>query len=86
MSNKNKSISLRLNEELYNMVNTNSNNLHMTESEYIRSLISNAAPVTENHNQEIAAILCKIHIRLSELALEDEEITKEVHRICRMLS
>ena len=86
MKNKNKPISLRLNDELYNIVNININNLHMSNSEYIRSLIANAVPVTENHNQEIASALCKIHVRLSELDLENEEIAKEVHRICLMLS
>ena len=86
MKNKNKPISLRLNGELYNIISINSNNLHMTNSEYIRSLIANAVPVTEKHNQEIASVLCKIHIRLSELDLEDEEIAKEVHHICLMLS
>ena len=57
----------------------------MTNSEYIRSLITNAVPVTENHNQEIASIMCKIQIRLAELGLEDENISKEVNRLCRML-
>lgn len=85
MKNKDKTISLRLNEEIYNIVNTNSNNLHMTNSEYIRSLITDAIPVTENHNQEIASIMCKIQIRLAELGLEDEDISKEVNQLCRML-
>lgn len=85
MKNKDKTISLRLNEEIYNVVNTNSNNLHMTNSEYIRSLITDAKPVTENHNQEIASIMCKIQIRLAELGLEDEKISKEVNQLCRML-
>lgn len=78
MKNKNKPISLRLNEKEYNILSTNSNYLHMTNSEYIRSLITNAVPVTENHNQEIASIMCKIQIRLAELGLESEEITKEI--------
>ena len=85
MKNKNKPISLRLNDELYNIVNINSNNLHMSNSEYIRSLIANAVPVTENHNQEIASIMCKIQIRLAELGLESEEISREVNQLCRML-
>lgn len=85
MKNKDKTISLRLNEEIYNIVNTNSNNLHMTNSEYIRSLITDAIPVTENHNQEIASIMCRIQIRLAELGLEDENISKEVNQLCRML-
>lgn len=85
MKNKDKTISLRLNEELYNNVNINSNNLHMTNSEYIRSLITNALPVTENPNQKIAPIMCRIQIRLAELGLEDEEISKEVNQLCRML-
>ena len=85
MKNKDKTISLRLNEEIYNIVNTNSNNLHMTNSEYIRSLITNAIPVTENHNQEIASIMCKIQIRFAELGLAYETISKEVNQLCRML-
>lgn len=85
MKNKDKIISLRLNEEIYNIVNTNSNNLHMTNSEYIRFLITDAIPVTENHNQEIASIMCKIQIRLAELGLEDENISKEINQLCRML-
>lgn len=85
MKNKNKPISLRLNEKEYNILSTNSNNLHMTNSEYIRSLIANAVPVTENHNQEIASIMCRIQIRLAELGLESEEISKEINKLCRML-
>ena len=85
MMNKNKPISLRLNEKEYNILSTNSNNLHMSNSEYIRSLITNATPTTENHNQEIATIMCKIQIRLAELRLEDENITKELNQLCRML-
>ena len=85
MKNKDKTISLRLNEELYSVVNTNSNKLHMTNSEYIRSLITNAVPVTENRSQKIASIMCNIYICLAELGLEDENITKEVNQLCRML-
>ena len=29
--------------------------------------------------------MCKIQIRLAELGLEDEKISKEVNQLCRML-
>lgn len=86
MKNRNKTVSLRLNEEEYNALDISSNNLHMTISQYLRSMINNTTPAMENHNQEIATMICKLYIRLNELGLENEEITDEVHRLCQMLS
>lgn len=86
MKNKSNTISVRLDDRLFYLISNNSSKLHISNSEYIRSLLSNIHPVEENHNQEIATALCKLHIRLSELGLEDEEVSREVFRLCQMLS
>lgn len=85
MKNKDKTISLRLSNKEYTILESNSNKLNMSNSNYLRSLISNALPAEVNYRQNIAPIMCKIQIRLTELGLEDEEITKEVNQLCRML-
>lgn len=85
MKNKDKTISLRLSNEEYSILESNSNNLNMSVSKYIRSMLNNALPAEINYRQYIAPIMCRILIRLSELGLEDEEITKEVNKLCRML-
>lgn len=77
MKNKDKTISLRLSNKEYSIIESNSN--------YLRSLINNALPVEVDYRQNIAPIMCKIQIRLTELGLEDEEITREVNQLCRML-
>lgn len=85
MKNKDKTISLRLSNEEYSILESNSNNLNMTTSQYLRSMINNALPAETDYRQYIAPIMCKIQIRLSELGLKDEEISKEVNNLCRML-
>ena len=85
MKNKDKTISLRLSNKEYTILESNSNKLNMSNSNYLRSLISNALPEEVNYRQTIAPIMCKIQIRLAELGLEDEEITREVNQLCRML-
>lgn len=85
MKNKNKTISLRLSKEEYTILESNSNNLNMTVSNYIRSIISNTTPNNVDYRQTIVPVICKIQIRLTELGLEDEAITKEVNQLCRML-
>lgn len=85
MRNKDKTISLRLSNKEYTILESNSNKLNMSNSNYLRSLINNALPVEVDYRQTIAPIMCKIQIRLTELGLEDEEITKEVNQLCRML-
>ena len=85
MKNKDKTISLRLSNKEYTILESNSNKLNMSNSNYLRSLINNALPAEVDYRQTIAPILCKIQIRLAELGLEDEEITKEVNQLCRML-
>lgn len=85
MKNKDKTISLRLSNEEYSILESNSNNLNMNTSQYLRSMINNALPAEINYRQYIAPIMCRIQIRLNELGLEDEEISKEVNNLCRML-
>ena len=85
MKNKDKTISLRLSNEEYAVLESNSNNLNMTMSQYIRSSINNALPAENNYRQYIAPIMCKIQIRLAELGLEDDEIVKEIDKLCLML-
>lgn len=86
MKNKSNTLCIRLDDRLTNIISNNSNKLHISNSEYVRSLICNAVPVGENHSQEIVSILCKLNIRLNELGLEDEEISREVYELCQMLS
>ena len=85
MKNKDKTISLRLSNKMYTIIESNSNKLNMSNSNYLRLLISNALPAEVNYRQSIVPIMCRIQIRLTELGLEDEEITKEVNQLCRIL-
>ncbi|MBQ8230916.1 MAG: hypothetical protein IJZ34_03150 [Lachnospiraceae bacterium] len=85
MKNKDKTISLRISNKEYSILESNSSNLNMTMSNYLRSMINNALPTEVNYRQSIAPIMCKIQIRLAELGLEDEEISKELNNLCRML-
>ena len=85
MKNKDKTISLRLTNEEYSILEFNSSNLNMSISQYIRSMINNALPTQINYRQYIAPIMCKTQIRLAELGLEDDEIVKEIRKLCLML-
>ena len=49
MKSKDKTISLRLTNEEHSIVESNSNNLNMTTSQYIRSMINNALPSETNY-------------------------------------
>lgn len=86
MNKKSNTISLRLSNEEYNIINTNCNNLNMNPSQYLRSLIHEANPVSKDYRQVIVPTICEMYIRLQELGLEDDEITKKVHNLCQMLS
>lgn len=83
---KKKTISIRLDSNEYSILSNNSKNHNMNNSKYIRSLILGAPLTAENHNQEIATVLCKLHVRLTELGLNNEEIAQEVQKLCQMLS
>ena len=85
MKNKDKTISLRLSNEEYSILESNSNNLNMNTSQYLRSMINNALPAETDYRQYIAPIMCNIQIRLAELGLEDDEIVKEIRKLCLML-
>ena len=85
MRNKDKTISLRLTNEEYSIVESNSNNLNMNTSQYLRFMINNTLPAETDYRQYIAPIMCRIQIRLVELGLEDDEIVKEIRKLCLML-
>ena len=86
MKNKIKSISIRLNTEEYTKLSNISNLNHLSNSEYIRSLINRINPVENHHSAEIASVLSRLYIKLGELGIEDESIAKEVEALCRTLS
>lgn len=86
MNKKSNTISLRLSNEEYNLININCNHLNMNPSQYIRSLINGTNPVSVDYRQIIAPMICEMYIRLQELGLEDDEITKKVHDLCQTLS
>ena len=85
MKRKN-TLSIRLTNNELDTININSRRLQMTNSEYLRSLIHNAVPAAVDYRQDIAPVICKIYVRLQELGLDEEDITKEVHALCQMLS
>lgn len=85
MENKDKTISLRVSNEEYKIIESNSKNLNMSISNYIRYMIHNTLPAEVNYRQYIAPIMCRVQIRLAELGLEDDEIVKEIRKLCLML-
>ena len=86
MKKKNHTLSIRLTNNELDTVNINSRRLQMTNSEYLRSLIHNAVLAAVDYRQDIVPVICKIYVRLQELGLDEEDITKEVHALCQMLS
>lgn len=86
MKNKTKSISIRLNTEEYTKLSNISNLNHLSNSEYIRSLINRTNTVENYHSAEIVSVLSRLYIKLGELGIGDEAIAKEVEALCRTLS
>ena len=86
MKNKTKTIRIRLKKEEYIRLTNISNNHNKTNSEYIRSLIDDNKPGINNHAPEIAASLARLYIRLEELGIGEEAVSKEVDALCRTLS
>jgi len=43
-------------------------------------------PNNKNYNPQIASLLSRLYIRLSELGISEEEIAKEVYALCQILS
>lgn len=85
MRDKTKSITLRLNNREYTIASNNSKNCNMSISQYIRSLINGNVLSEKNNNPEILRLICRLHIFFQEKGLEDEEIEKEIDRLCQML-
>ena len=86
MKKKNNTLSIRLTNNELDTININSHRLQMTNSEYLRSLINNTVPAAVDYRQDIAPVICKIYVRLQEMGLYEDDITKEVHALCQMLS
>lgn len=86
MKDKKYSITIRLTEDDYNTITNNSKNQRMTVSDYIRAMVHNALPNGVDYRQDIAPIICRIYIQLQKLGINEEDITKEVHTLCQMLS
>ena len=85
-NNKKNSITIRLNNNELGIVNINSRDLNLSKSEYIRSLITERKSVEVDYRKDIVPVLGNIYVKLQELGLEEENITKEVHKLCQMLS
>lgn len=85
-NNKNNSITIRLTNNELGIVNINSRDLNLSKSEYIRSLITERKSVEVDYRKDIVPVLGNIYVKLQELGLEEENITKEVHKLCQMLS
>jgi len=82
---KNNSISIRLTDKELNILNSYKDHYHMNNTQVISFLLNNNIPQTQ-HQQEIAGTVCRIYIRLHELGLADDTITKEVQKLCQILS
>lgn len=85
MRNKTNSITLRLNNSEYTVVSNNSKNCNMNISQYMRSLINGGVTSKKNNNSEIMRLICRLHICLQEKGIEDEEIEKEIYKLCQIL-
>jgi len=84
MNNKKKTISIRIDDKQYSILETNSHKLNMTVSDYIRHQIDQAPEAIPDHRQQISSIMCRLYILLQEHGLEEEAIAKEVQQLCQM--
>lgn len=85
MSHYSKTISFKLNPKEYSTLVSNAANLHMSTSQYIRSLITGDSQNKGNYDPEIASAICKIYLLLEEQGLEKESISQEVYKLCQLL-
>ena len=85
MSHYSKTISCKLNPEEYSMLVSKAADLHMSASQYIRSLIAGDSQTKENLNPEIASAICRIYLLLEEKGLEREPVSQEVRKLCQLL-
>lgn len=86
MDNKSKTLSIRINKEIYQLLSNNSKNNNMSVSDYVRSILEGVTPNDKNYNPQIVSLLSRLYIRLSELGISEEEIAKEVYALCQILS
>ena len=83
---KNKMISIRLSSEEYTKLNTDANNAKMSESQYIRKLITGNVPKADNGRQELVRQMCKLYTVINEEKLDNNAaLMREVEVLCRKL-
>ena len=77
----------RLTSEENKILKEKASAAQMTDSEYIRSLITSATPPPVTSNQPLITSICRIHVILSEQGLyENAALMEEVNRLCQILS
>lgn len=81
-------VTVRLSENEAKKLKQNAACTGMSTSQYIRSLINGIVlNNTEGKAQEIAAMLCKIYVRLHEQGLDtNNSLMEELHTLCQTLS
>lgn len=84
MRTKSIPISLRLSQDEYSLLEFNASHAGMTNSQYIRSLISGSVPSSKNILPEVASVLCRVYILLEEKGLETEKVSREVQKLCQL--
>lgn len=86
MDNISKTLSIRINKDIYQLISNNSKNNNMSVSEYVRSVLEEITPNDKNFNPRIVSLLSRLYIRLCELGISEDEIAKEVYELCQILS
>ena len=78
---------VRLTDEENRILKEKASQVQMTHSEYLRSLINSAPMPMTSHNHVLITSVCRIHILLAELGLnEDVPLMEEANRLCQILS
>ena len=84
---KTRTKSLRLSDEECGKLEKQAKAAHMTESEYIRSLLNNYPIQIVDRSAAIMSHVCKIYSLLPKYELaEDHLIAEELNALCRHLS
>ena len=91
---KNYNISIRLDNETNTVLRNKAALNNMSLSDYVRSLILNRTSLSIDidtnkqskvTDKELASIICRMYILLTENNLDSEPLTNEVHKICQLL-
>ena len=91
---KNFNISVRLDKKTNTVLRDKAALSNISLSDYVRSLIldntsSTIDEYTDKHSKvgdkELASIICRMYILLTEKNLDSEPLTNEVHKICQLL-